>query len=48
MIIFFLLVGSLVSVLLSKLFYFYKPHKTLNIGKDGIPFEEHKFYNLLN
>lgn len=30
------------------MFYFSKPNKSLNIGKDGIPFEEHRYYNLLN
>jgi hypothetical protein len=48
MIIFFLLLSSTLAVVVSNLFYFSKPNKSLNIGKDGIPFEEHRYYNLLN
>ena len=48
LIIFFIILASLLVVAASQLFYRTKPTKALKIGKDGIPFEEHKFYNLLN
>jgi hypothetical protein len=38
MILFFILLSSTLTVAISNLFYYSKPNKSLNIGKDGIPF----------
>ena len=46
-ILFFLLILSIIVSVISYFYYKTKPNQKVDLGQDGIPFEEHNYYHLL-